>query len=76
MAKGICELLCSRDGEGKPASVGKNELLAEPGGTVDVGDGRTSCSLDGGSFRSLFQIPVPQGKVVEPEARGMAEDAD
>lgn len=59
-----------------PASGGKNELLPEPGGIVDVGDGSTSCSLEGGSLRSLFQMPVPHGNALEPEERGMAEDAD
>jgi len=33
---------------------------------MEVGEGRTSVSLDGGSFReSLFQIPLPQGNAVE-----------
>jgi len=36
-------------------------LLVLPGGMADVGDGNTSLSLEG-SFLSLFQIPVPQGK--------------
>jgi hypothetical protein len=31
----------------------------DPGGTVEVGDGRTSVNLDGGSFLSEFQIPLP-----------------
>lgn len=44
------------------------ELEFAPGGATDVGDGKTSLSLDG-SFLSLFQIPVPQGK--DPGARPM-----
>ena len=31
----------------------------EPGGTVEVGEGRTSVNRDGGSFLSVFQIPLP-----------------
>jgi hypothetical protein len=32
-----------------------------------VGDGKTSVNLEGGSFReSLFQMPLPQGKELEP----------
>jgi hypothetical protein len=35
---------------------------------MDVGEGRTSVNLDGGSFRdSVFQIPLPQGNEVDPE---------
>lgn len=44
------------------------ELEFAPEGATDVGDGKTSLSLDG-SFLSLFQIPVPQGK--DPGARPM-----
>lgn len=68
MAKGIC-------GFG-PCSLGVGDVcdraslkkfgLPIPGGIVEVGDGNTSLSLDGGSFRSEVQIPVPQVKVEEP----------
>jgi hypothetical protein len=35
--------------------------------TVDVGDAKTSANLEGGSLReSEFQIPLPQGKDVDP----------
>lgn len=34
-----------------------------------MGEGSTSVSLDGGSLRSLFQIPVPHAKVVFCGAR-------
>lgn len=44
----------------------KNELLEPPGGTVEVGEGRTSVKRDGGSFLSVFQMPVPHGN--EPPA--------
>ncbi len=43
---------------------------------MDVGEGKTSVSLDGGSFRSLFQMPVPQGNDGAPGGRGIAEDAE
>ncbi len=33
-----------------------------PGGTVEVGDGKTSVSREGGSFRSEVHMPVPHGK--------------
>ena len=70
MAKGICELGGSR-GAGdvwvKPTSPGKNELPEPPGGRVDVGEGRTSVRREGGSFLSLFQMPVPQGNELAPE---------
>jgi hypothetical protein len=34
---------------------------------MDVGEGRTSVSLEGGSLRaSLFQMPLPQGNELEP----------
>lgn len=35
--------------------------LALPG-RVEVGEGSTSVNREGGSLRSAFQIPVPQGK--------------
>lgn len=47
-----------------------------PGGTVEVGEGRTSLSLDGGSFLSLFQIPDPQGKFDGPGARPIFEEPE
>jgi hypothetical protein len=73
MANGIGALgSCSR-GAGdvcpRPRSEPKNEFPAAPGGIVDVGDGSTSASLDVASLRSLFQIPVPHGNVVDPGAR-------
>ena len=34
---------------------------------MDVGDGKTSVNLEGGSFRgSLFQMPLPQGNELDP----------
>ena len=33
---------------------------------TDVGDGRTSANREGGSFRSLFQMPVPHVKELGP----------
>jgi len=46
-------------------SLGKYPFPAEPGGCIDVGDGRTSVSLEGGSLReSLFQMPLPHGNDV------------
>lgn len=72
MAKGICEVVprpWSRGvGEvwrGKFSELKKEALVAEPGGTADVGDGRTSDRREGGSFLSVFQMPVPQEKVDE-----------
>jgi len=70
IANGIWELGGSRDaGEAcvKPASAAKNELVEPPGATVEVGEGRTSVKREGGSFLSLFQMPVPQGKDPAPE---------
>ncbi len=73
MANGICEFgawsrvageVCPRLPSGP-----KNEFPAAPGGSVEVGDGSTSASLDAASFLSLFQIPVPQGNVVDPGGR-------
>ena len=62
MAKGICELVpCSRGvGDVCDSEVSLKKLW--PGGTVDVGDGKTSVSREGGSFRSEVHMPVPQGK--------------
>lgn len=54
----------------------KKELPAVPGGMVDVGDGRTSLSLDGGSLRSAFQMPVPHGKADDPAGRPMTDDVE
>ena len=65
MGKGICGLdPCSLldggcDNGPSPKKVG----LPTTGGTVDVGDGKTSDNLEGGSFRSVFQMPVPHVKV-------------
>lgn len=63
MAKGICGL--------EPCSLGVGDVcvsvfsppkkLALPG-IVEVGEGSTSVNREGGSLRSAFQIPVPQGK--------------
>jgi hypothetical protein len=39
-----------------------------------VGDGKTSLSRAGGSFRSLFQMPVPHGKAADPGPRPRAAD--
>lgn len=81
MANGICEFVPGSLDAGevcdKPPSGPKKEFPAEPGGSVEVGDGRTSASLDDASFRSLFQIPVPHGNVVDPGPRPRtAEDAE
>jgi hypothetical protein len=68
MAKGICEIGPCSLGVGDvwdKASLKKLGLLM-PGGMVEVGDGSTSLSLDGGSFRSEVQIPVPHVKPEEP----------
>lgn len=54
----------------------KKELLAPPGGTVEVGDGSTSLSLDEASFRSACQMPVPHAKLVEVLDRPRADDAE
>lgn len=59
-----------------PLSGPKKELLVPVEGTVDVGDGRTSLSLEGGSLRSLFQIPAPHANADDPEGRGMAVDVE
>lgn len=52
----------------------KKEWPPPPGGTVEVGDGRTSLNLVGASFRSAFQNPVPQGKLFGP--RPIADEAE
>ena len=69
MGKGICELgswsLDPADTCMAALSWPKNELAEPPGGPVEVGEGRTSVSLEGASLRSLFQMPVPHEK--EPE---------
>lgn len=79
MANGICEFGPSR-GLGEvcvAAASGPNmELAVAPGGTVDVGDGRTSLSRDGGSLRSVFQMPVPQGKADAPGARPIVDEVE
>lgn len=80
MGKGICELVpgsraAEEVGVRPEASGPKKELLPAPGGAVEVGDGRTSLSLAGGSLRSLFQMPVPHGKF-EPGARAMTEEVE
>jgi hypothetical protein len=80
MGKGICELV---PGSRAAAEVGvrleesgpKKELLPAPGGTVEVGDGRTSLSLNGGSLRSVFQMPVPQPKL-DPGVRPIVEEVE
>ena len=54
----------------------KNELLLPDGGTVEVGDGRTSLSLEEASFRSTFQIPVPHANADELVERPIADDAE
>lgn len=62
MAKGICGL--------DPCSLGVGDVCVSElspkklplPGIVEVGEGRTSVSLEGGSLRSVFQMPVPQGK--------------
>jgi hypothetical protein len=79
MAKGICAFgACCEEGEvcDMPMSEPKNELPAEPGGIIEVGEGRTSLSLEGGSLRSVFQMAVPQGNVDGPWARPMTEDVE
>jgi hypothetical protein len=44
----------------------KYPFSVEPGACMDVGEGKTSVNLDGGSFlESLFQMPLLQ--VNEPE---------
>lgn len=40
---------------------------------MDVGEGRTSLSREGGSFRSVFQIPVPHAKDDGGAARPITE---
>lgn len=80
MAKGICEFDAPSREFGeiwfKPESGPKNELLPPPGGMVEVGDGRTSLSLEEASFRSAFQIPVPQAKDDELFERPMTEEVE
>ena len=68
MAKGICELAWSFEAGDvcDMPSPGKSGLPGPPGGMADVGEGKTSDSLEGGSFRSLFQMPVLHAKVPEP----------
>lgn len=41
-------------------------LFGGPDELMEEGDGRTSDNLDGGSFLSLFQMPVPQGNEAGP----------
>lgn len=45
----------------------KYPLLAEPGGSTEVGEGSTSVSREGGSFLVLSHMPLPQGKELVPE---------
>lgn len=63
IAKGICELVPGSRGVGEvwdiEVSLLKKLWLT---GIVDVGDGNTSVSREGGSFRSEVHIAVPQGK--------------
>jgi hypothetical protein len=70
MGKGIWALGVSREaGEvwvRPPLSLPKKELPEPPGGTVEVGDGRTSCRREGGSFLSLFQIAELQEMAPAP----------
>jgi hypothetical protein len=71
MANGIWGFcIDSREGElcANPPSGPYIEAL----GPVEVGDGKTSLSLEGGSFLS-FHIPVPHGNVEVPGARPMTE---
>jgi hypothetical protein len=79
MGKGICELVPWSRGVGEVCDMGFSLLKKLwPAGTVDVGDGNTSVSREGGSFRSEVHIPVPQGKdggawcprPIAPEADG------
>lgn len=78
MVNGNCEPAPGSRGPGEacdklPVS-GPNMELAEVGGRAVVGDGRTSLNREG-SFLSLFQMAVPQGK--EPGARPiMAPEAE
>lgn len=45
----------------------KYPLPTEPGAWIEVGEGKTSVNLDGGSFLdSLFQMPLLQVKELEP----------
>jgi hypothetical protein len=77
MAKGICELDVGSRGACETCVKelsGKKALLVAPGGCVDVGDGKTSVSLCGISFRSLFQMAVPQGNAADPETRPRTAD--
>lgn len=66
MEKGNCELpLCSLelgDTCGILASGPNMELEVAPGGSTDVGEGKTSLSLEGSFLSELFQMPVPHGK--------------
>lgn len=66
MAKGNCELPpCSLElGEicGIVVSAPNMELEVAPGGSTEVGEGKTSLSLDGSFLSGLFQMPVPQEK--------------
>jgi hypothetical protein len=79
IAKGICELVpCSR-GVGEVCEFGFSlPKKLWPAGTVEVGDGKTSVSREGGSFRSDVHIPVPQGndgwcpRTIAPEDEGCA----
>ncbi len=68
MAKGICELGPWSRGVGE-VCVGvpspKYEAVAEFGGCVEVGDGSTSASLDGGSSLLLPQIWALQGNELD-----------
>lgn len=60
-----------------PVSDPKKELLVPPpGGTVEVGDGRTSPSLADASFRSAFHIPVPHAKAEELAERPLKDEAE
>lgn len=77
IAKGICEFEAgSRDTGDVCVSPPKKELPPAPGGMVEVGEGKTSLSLDGGSLRSLFHMPVPQGKVDPAGARPMTDEVE
>lgn len=77
IAKGICEFDAGSRKTGEVCvSAPKNELPLPPGGMVEVGEGKTSLSLDGGSLRSVFQIPVPQGKAEPVGARPMTDEVE
>lgn len=76
IANGIWEL---GPGSRETGDVCISELKKEfppPGGSVDVGEGKTSLSRAGGSLRSEFQIVPLHGKVDAPVPRPITDEVE